>query len=383
MFDTVPDMELAAVQHAGSGGTGDDPASDGDALRDVLARLGDRVAPIGLARERTLPVADVLRDLFPERGLVRGRIMACSGAAATSIALITVREAMLEGAWLAAVDVTTLGGDAAAELGIPLERVVRIETTSVGDPADTDGDTDGGTGGDTADADGTVGGRVAGGRDAGGRDAGGRDGDRSAAVDEQVSEWIDVMGAAADGFDLIVTRVPVGLRSERRPAALRKLLSRLQRRGVVVLVLGDPGAVACDVSLTTASTVWSGLGDGAGHLRRRRIGIEATGRRQPGRRHRLVDLAGSAARVELSAVPDVVVGLPGVEDHGPLDTRRTVTDVAEVANVAEVAGRDPQAEVLAEMRAAEARAAGLRVAGNDDDVRGDDAASDDHRLEAG
>ena len=380
-------MELAAVHHAGHGTTtGDDPPSDGEALRDVLARLGDRVAPIGLARERTLPVADVLRDLFPERGLVRGRILSCGGAAATSIALVTVREAMLEGAWLAAVDVSTLGGDAAAELGIPLERLVRIETAHVDDSAgttdgvDADGiDTDGidtdavdaGAGSDTGAGRRAAGGGI-GGRRTVGRGDGGRGERESARAAEQVSDWIDVMSAAADGFDLIVTRVPAGLRSDRRPAALRKLLSRLQRRGAVVLVLGDPGAVACDVALTTASTVWSGLGDGAGHLRRRRIGIEATGRRQPGRRHCLVDLAGSAARVELSAVSDVVVGLAGVEGSGRMDPEAT-------GRVAVAGERDPQAEVLAEMRAAE-----MRVVGDADVERGDtDAGHDDRRLAAG
>jgi hypothetical protein len=191
-----------------------------------LAALTERVAPVALARERTMPVGDELAGLFAEGGLVRGRTVACQGSAATSTALALVAAAVTAGAWMAVVDLPTIGLDAASELGVPLERIVAIGTD--GDPA----------------------------------------------------RWIDVVAAAADGFDVLLVRVP----SELPAAAVRKLAVRLRQRDVVTVVLGDPGAMACDGVLHTDAPQWSGLGDGHGHLRERRVVVQASGRRLPGRR---------------------------------------------------------------------------------------------------
>jgi hypothetical protein len=191
-----------------------------------LALLTERVAPVALARERTIPVGDELAGLFAEGGLVRGRTIACQGPAATSTALALVAAAVTAGSWMAVVDLPTIGLDAAGELGVPLERIVAIGTD--GNPA----------------------------------------------------RWIDVMAAAADGFDVLLVRVP----SELPTAAVRKLAVRLRQRDVVTVVLGDPGAMACDGVLHTDAPQWSGLGDGHGHLRERRVVVEASGRRLPGRR---------------------------------------------------------------------------------------------------
>ncbi|MFT4656629.1 MAG: hypothetical protein ACJAXA_000548 [Candidatus Aldehydirespiratoraceae bacterium] len=251
-----------------------DPAKS-EALRHVLAALGERVKPVALARDRTMPVAAPFDRLLPEDGLVRGHVMSCQGAAATSMAFGLVRDALVAGAWMAVVDVATFGTDAAAEFGIPLERVVRIETGV----------------------------------------------DSSAATD---LEWIDVMGAAVDGFDLVVTRVPAGLTGDHRPAAVRKFIARLQQKGAVVVVLGASGALAADIELTTAHTVWSGLGDGSGHLRQRVIDIEASGRRLPGARTCSIQLVGQNT---------------GSESCVEFDLAPTPAS----------SGRDPQAELLAEM----------------------------------
>jgi hypothetical protein len=127
---------------------------------------------------------------------------------------------------MAVVDLPTIGLDAASELGVPLERIVAIGTD--GDP----------------------------------------------------SRWIDVVAAAADGFDVLLVRVP----NELPAAAVRKLTVRLRQRDVVTIVLGDPGAMACDGVLHSDAPQWSGLGDGYGHLRERRVVVQASGRRLPGRR---------------------------------------------------------------------------------------------------
>ena len=89
--------------------------------------LAAAVAPTTLARQRTLPVADPLQPLLPDGALARGRTVACGGPAATSLAIALAAEATAAGAWLAVVDVPWLGVEAVAELGVPLERLVRID----------------------------------------------------------------------------------------------------------------------------------------------------------------------------------------------------------------------------------------------------------------
>lgn len=204
-------------------------------LPDELVALAERVAPLALAGERTLPVADEFADLFPERGLVRGRTIVCSGQAATSLALALIAPAVAAGSWLAAIDVPTIGLDAASEFGIALERVVAVRTG-----ADQD-------------------------------------------ADRQAGRWSDVVAAAADGFDLLITRVPADV----SPTVLRKISTRMRQRGTVMLVLDDPGALSCDGVLDADITEWVGLGDGHGHLQHRHLVVEASGRRLPGRRCRL------------------------------------------------------------------------------------------------
>jgi len=194
-----------------------------------LAALSDRVAPPALARERTMPVSEELSGLFVEGGLVRGRTLACQGPAATSTALALVAPAVIAGAWLAIVDLPTIGLDAARELGVPLERTVAIST---------------------------------------GDDLG------------SSQRWPDVIAAAADGFDVLLVRVPTDVSM----GALRKLSVRLRQRDVVTVVLGDPGHMGCDGVLQTDAPSWSGLGEGYGHLRQREVTVKASGRRLPGDR---------------------------------------------------------------------------------------------------
>lgn len=191
--------------------------------------LATAVAPTTMAAERTLPVSSAFSGLLPE-GLVRGRTVACQGLAAPSLALGLVAEAMRTGAWLAVVDVPWLGVEAAVELGVPVERVVRVDLQPAVQPA---------------------------------VQPGGRD------------RWVEVVGAAVEGFELVLTRVP-----PRLPAGLvRRLQTRIRSRGAVVVTLGLPGSLSGDVTLTGGSVRWEGLGAGHGHLRSRRVTVEASGRR--------------------------------------------------------------------------------------------------------
>lgn len=291
-------MELAAV---------DDVSPERDALSEVLAQLGERVAPITLARGRTLPVVESLHSIFPDQGLVRGRVLSCRGAGASSVAFSVASAALAGGAWMAIVDVDTFGADAAAELGVPLERVVRVDSAPKAPSAPSP----------------------------------------VLSPERQVAEWVDVMGAAVDGFDIVVTRVPASLRTDRRPAAVRKLGSRVQQRGAVVLVLGDAGALGSDITLTTQRTVWGGLGQGSGHLRRRQIDIEAAGRRQPNVRRCSLELLGAAGRVELNpASPDAMA----VTQIGATLAVAGCNDLDRSIQPEALDDVDPQAQVLAEMQ---------------------------------
>lgn len=289
-------------------------------MRDVLTELGERIKPITLARERTLPVAAPFDQLLPDEGMVRGRVLSCRGVADTSLAFGLIADALVEGAWAAMVDVATFGADAASEFGIPLERIVRVES-------------------------------------------GVAEAERSAGVGA-VASWVDVMGAAVDGFDVVVTKVPAELlrgqnsggqnsggQNGRRPAAVRKLATRVQQKGAIVIVLGESGALSSDLVFSTEHTEWSGVTDGTGHLRSRVVTVAAGGRRLPLARtvSLLIDSASGRAACSLAPLPaaaDLVIDL--------------ATDSADE--------RDPQAELLAEMTdnldVAEANGAGdHRLAG--------------------
>jgi hypothetical protein len=99
------------------------------------------------------------------------------------------------------------------------------------------------------------------------------------------ARWADVVAAAADGFDLVLTRVPGDL----SPTVARKVATRIRQRDAVMIVLGGPGALSCDGALDAGSAEWMGVGDGHGHLQQRRVVVEASGRRLHGhRRCRLV-----------------------------------------------------------------------------------------------
>ncbi|MBT5277219.1 hypothetical protein [Ilumatobacter sp.] len=233
------------------------------ALSEVLTALGDRVAPVSMAFERTLPTPADCAELFAEGGLVRGRTLSSTGPAATTVMLRLVAAAVEAGGWMAVIDVPTLGLDAASELGIALERVVAIDTQDAG-------------------------------------------------------VWADVVAAAADGFEVLVTRVP----SEVRPSTLRKVVTRLQQRGVVMMVVGDPGPLACDGVIDTGRQVWTGVGAGWGRLEQRVVEVTAAGRRLPGQRCRTMEFPvpelhhAEADNAEMAGVEMAGVEMAGVEAEG-------------------------------------------------------------------
>jgi hypothetical protein len=180
------------------------------------------IAPTTLAHQRTLPVIDPLAPLLPAGALVRGQAVSCRGVAAPSLALALAVEATAAGAWLAVVDVPWLGVEAAAELGIPLARLVRV------DPVQPNG-------------------------------------------------WVDLVAAVLDGFEVVITRIP-----RRVPAApLRRVQARVKAREAVLVTVGDPGPLVADLVVESFTPVWVGIEHGWGHLRGRRVAVEVSGRRVP------------------------------------------------------------------------------------------------------
>lgn len=215
--------------------------------RERLSKLVPKIAPVTFARDRVLPVETALEPLLPEAGLIRGSTIGCQGPTALSVALALVAGASATGSWLAVVGLPTLGLRAASEVGIALDRLVMVA-----EPA---------------------------------RDAG-------------EDPWTNVLSALIDGFDLVVLRADV------RAATARRLQARLQVRGAVLVVVGDPGPFSCDVTITCAQGAWEGLGHGSGRLVRRRLALRANGRRLPRERHTEVWLPGPTGHVEaVSAVP--------------------------------------------------------------------------------
>jgi hypothetical protein len=179
--------------------------------------------PITPARDRCLPVDDLFATLLPDAGLRRGHVIGCAGQASMSLALSLASRAMVTGSWLASVGVPTLGLEAAAELGVPLSRLVDV-------------------------------------------DAG-----------RSPSDWAERVAAVADGFDLVLTRPPAG--AER---LARKVRHRLQARGVVLFAVGPstPG-LPCDIEFVTTTASWVGIGRGHGHVAGRRATVRVGGRRMP------------------------------------------------------------------------------------------------------
>ncbi|GBL20471.1 hypothetical protein EMGBS4_05310 [Acidimicrobiaceae bacterium] len=194
-----------------------------------------------------LAVADNIRDLLPDSGLVRGRIVRCSGDAGLSLALSLCSLATQQGSWLGVVGVDNLGLVSAVEHGIALERTVLVH------PPKTS------------------------------------------------REWSITVAAAIEGFDLLIVAVPERL----SVSDARRVQTRLQsRRAVMIIIDNTPlsqsrstsdsnGAqqFLADVVLDTRTKSWSGVNGGAGYLQHRDVRIRVSGRRVARERNYLVTRA--------------------------------------------------------------------------------------------
>ena len=192
-----------------------------------LAGLQERVRPVALTDEQRLPAAPALEAILPGGGVRRGSVVALEGPGSTSLLWSLLAPPTDAGSWVALVGLPAAGLLAAAEAGVALERLAVVAPPG---PA-----------------------------------------------------WATVLGALLDGFDLVVVAPDRNV----RPADARRLTARARERGTVVVLAGG-GAVSAwpegaDLRLALTAPDWQGLGHGHGHLQRRRVHLEVTGRREAAR----------------------------------------------------------------------------------------------------
>ena len=194
-----------------------------------LRLVADRVAPLALAHQRTLPLLPAVSELFVGGSLQRGITVAVNGIGATSMSLVLAAGPSQAGSWTALVGAEGLGLAAVAEAGIALERLLVVG------PVDA-------------------------------------------------STNAGVVAALIGAVDVVM--VGPGLRF--RPADLRRLSARLRESGSVLIQIGSaqigssqigsskgPGV---DVGVRVMTSQWSGLGEGHGLLRSRKVEVRAQGR---------------------------------------------------------------------------------------------------------
>jgi hypothetical protein len=229
VFDTraVGGESLAEPLRPGHPGDGSRAAERADA-RARLVLVAERTRPVVLARTRTIPVLSPLAGLLPDGGLPRGITVAVGGPGATSVALALAAAPTATGSWVALVGLPGAGLAAAAELGVALERVAVIDAP-------------------------------------------------------EPNQWAPVVAALLGAFDLVLVgpghRVPAG--------AVRRLAARARERGSVLMPVAGPAGrftagawpEAPELRLGAVASRWDGLHRGHGHLRARRLTLEATGRR--------------------------------------------------------------------------------------------------------
>lgn len=197
-----------------------------------------------------LPTHPSLAELLPGGGLRSGA--AYSIGPSSSLLLSLMARPSREGAWCAAVGMPELGAEAAAALGVVLERLVLVP-----DPG---------------------------------------------------SRWLGVVATLAEVMPVVAVR-PTGRVAE---AEASRFMARLRDRGATLLVQGVWPQT--EASLQLGEPEWTGLGEGHGHLSSRAVTVTVQSRRSPVPRHArmlLPDQEGALAPLTVpaaAAVPMRAVG---------------------------------------------------------------------------
>lgn len=208
---------------------------------EVVRELQDRIRRMQRNRldTRAIPTEDALADLLPGGALEAGGAYVVDGS--TTLALGMLLGPSRAGAWCAVVGMPDLGVEAAAGLGIDLDRLVLVPHPG--------------------------------------------------------QQWLGVVSALVDVVSVVLVRPPRrDGRATVSPAAAEKLASRLRQREAVLVSVGDwPRA---DAALRVTGSAWAGLGAGFGRLTGRQVTVASSARAWEGRaRSRRLWLPGADARI--------------------------------------------------------------------------------------
>lgn len=217
-------VDLAYVGETWQSVVVDTPALDAAHHVERASRLGRtqvtqaQVAPASaIPAEAVLPVLPGLADLLPGGVLRRGSVLTVQGSGSLLLSLLA--EASAQGSWCAEVGSPLVGSAAAAEMGVALDRFVRVPAPG--------------------------------------------------------ERWPEVVASLLDGFDVVVVHPPAR-RTAQDDRAVRRLSARTRERGAVLVATGPWEGAGLGLAVTEQR--WHGLGRGHGHLAAREVVVSAVGR---------------------------------------------------------------------------------------------------------
>jgi len=193
------------------------------ATKTVLEGPAARMMPgTGRRDAPPLPVSPALVSLLPG-GLRRGSTVSVTGSVSLLLALLG--EASAEGAWCALVGLPPVSAESASEYGIELSRLAVVPHPGKG--------------------------------------------------------WSTAVGALLDAVDVVATRPPGHV----VPGDVRRLAARARTRDTVLVpfLTGEAAWPGADLRLRVQDGQWSGIGEGYGRLRQRRVTVNVEGRGQAAR----------------------------------------------------------------------------------------------------
>jgi hypothetical protein len=244
------------------------------ATKTVLEGPAARMMPgTGRRDAPPLPVSPALVSLLPG-GLRRGSTVSVTGSVSLLLALLGAASA--EGAWCALVGTPPVSAESASEYGIELSRLAVVPHPGKG--------------------------------------------------------WSTAVGALLDAVDVVATRPPGHV----VPGDVRRLAARARTRDTVLVpfLTGEATWPGADLRLRVQDGQWSGIGEGYGRLRQRRVTVNVEGRGQAARPRSaqlwLPAAGGGALTVGPSALASTATGgaLESTATGGGIDSAEAAAVVA-------------------------------------------------------
>ncbi len=191
-----------------------------------------KIRPTTLSLDRIVEVPDPLRPLFPAGGVQRGWNVGLDGHGSWGVGMSLLANGLGDEGWVAIVGLPTFSLVAAASYGLRLDRVIMVDEPGPG---------------------------------------------RLATVLATLLEAVDMV--------VLSPYYRVGTRDARR------LVGRAREQETVLFHLdgGTSWPTTLNMTLVATTLKWEGLGQGHGHLRKRLIRVEASGR-GAGAQNRSVDI---------------------------------------------------------------------------------------------